>query len=90
MWDAKSYVYMLIGNNMLRELLSIDAFNRVALKNDSEWNVFSEEYSLHLITSEHIAENIKKYLKKNAPFLVFAVFISFILFQICSLRPIRF
>ena len=60
MWDAKSYVYMLIGNNMLRELLSIDAFNRVALKNDSEWNVFSEEYSLHLITSEHIAENIKK------------------------------
>ena len=62
MWNAKAYVYMLIKNNMLGELLSIDAFNRVALKNDPEWNVFSEEYSLCVITSEHIAENIKKIL----------------------------
>lgn len=60
MWNAKAYVYMLMENNMVHELLSIDAFNRVALKNDPEWNIFSEEYSLCVITSEHIAENIKR------------------------------
>ena len=62
LWYTEKVLKLLILNNLVDELLSVNLFTRITGRQTiaTEWNIYTEKYRTLIFTHEKIAEDLKK------------------------------
>ena len=65
LWYTAKVLRLLILNNMVKELQSINAFGRNSSRQYIEWDIFTKEYQKLVLTNANVGEELKECYFKN-------------------------
>lgn len=65
LWYTDKVIKLLIINNMVNELQSINAFVRNSSSQYNEWNIYTKEYQKLILTNANVGDDLKECYFKN-------------------------
>ena len=65
LWYTDKVIKLLIINNMVNELQSINAFVRNSSRQYNEWNIYTKEYQKLILTNANVGDDLKECYFKN-------------------------
>lgn len=60
LWNTDKVIKLLIINNMVKELQSIDAFVRNTSRQKGEWDIYTKEYQKLVLTNVNVGDELKE------------------------------
>lgn len=65
LWYTDKVIRLLIINNMVKELQSINAFVRNTSRQKSEWDIYTNEYQKLVLTNVDVSDELKEFYFKS-------------------------
>lgn len=65
LWYTDKVIRLLIINNMVKELQSINAFVRNTSRQKSEWDIYTNEYQKLVLTNVNVSDELKEFYFKS-------------------------